>query len=445
MTSHSIPAWQAELEAQYPEPSFRRIVLASAIIISIGFGGFFAWAFTARLDIAIPAPGSVVVESKRKTVSILDPGILLELFVKEGDQLETGQALLRLDDTQLQSQLGSLKMQSLTALAKMTRLRAEQGGSRSLQFPQELLDAAAANRAVGDIVTNEARVMKDRWTLFDSTLDGQRRKRGELEQQLAALKGQAAATQQKLGYTQKELVSLTELVSKGLATQGRLFELQRSEAALHGELDGLVGRQAEARQAMAQTDLEMASTTNQRQQDISKDLQDTQALLGDLTEKIRGVDDLIAKKFVTAPETGVVTNIRFFTPGSSISAGQPILDIVPQNDKLLVEMQVRPDDVEHVHPGQRVNIRLTAYKQRKVPVVDGQLVYVSADTQADAQGNQFILARAEIDRRTLARLRDVALYPGMPAEVLIIGGERRAIDYFLSPITDAMHRSLGEE
>ena len=117
----SIPAWQAEIEAQSTGPSLRRIALASALIIGIGFGGFFAWAFTAQLDTAVPAMGTIVVESKRKTVSILDAGILTEIYVKEGDRVEAGQPLLRLDEAQLQSQLGSLQVQNFAALAKMTR------------------------------------------------------------------------------------------------------------------------------------------------------------------------------------------------------------------------------------------------------------------------------------------------------------------------------------
>jgi HlyD family secretion protein len=273
----------------------------------------------------------------------------------------------------------------------------------------------------------------------------QRKKIAQFDEQITALKVQTETIQQRLAFTQKELGNLTELVKKGLALQQRLFDTQRGEAELRGELGQVAGQQASARQAIAQTELEMVSTTNQRQQDIAKDLQDAQALVSDLAEKIRGINDLLAKKLLTAPEAGVVTDIKFFTPGASIGAGLPILDIVPQNDKLVVEVQVRPDDVEHVHPGQRVNVRLTAYKQRKVPILTGQLIYVAADLQQDTKGDQFILARAELDRRELTRLKGVTLYPGMPAEVLIIGGERTAIDYFLSPITDSMRRSFGEE
>ena len=441
----SIPAWQAEIEAQSTGPSLRRVALASTLIIGIGFGGFFAWAFTAQLDSAVPATGSIVVESKRKTVSILDPGILTEIYVKEGDRVEAGQRLLRLDEAQLQSQLGSLKVQNLTAVAKMTRLRAEQSGKRDVQFPPDLLAAAASNKMAADIVANESQAMKDRWAAFDATLAVERKKIGQLEEQVAALKAEAEATQQRLGYSDKELINVTELANKGLTTQARLYELQRNEAGLRGDLSQLTGKQAEARQAISQTELEIVSATNQRQQDISKDLQDAQGIAGDSAEKIRGIDDLLAKKLIAAPEAGTVTDIKFFTPGSSIGAGQPILDIVPQNDKMIVEVKVRPEDIEHVHAGQRVNIRLTAYKQHKVPVLTGQLVYVAADSQQDPKGDQFILARAEIDHRELARLSGVALYPGMPAEVLIIGGERAAIDYFISPITDSLHRSFGEE
>jgi HlyD family secretion protein len=221
--------------------------------------------------------------------------------------------------------------------------------------------------------------------------------------------------------------------------------LQRSLAELNGNLGELNAKESEARQAIAQNDLEMASTRNQRRQDISKDLQDAQASAADLNEKIHGAQDTLTKKILEAPVAGTVTDIKSFTPGSAIGAGNPILDIVPQGDSMLVEANVRPDDIEHVHPGQRVNIRLTSYKQHKVPVLTGRLTYVSADRQQDPKGDPFFLVRAEIDRDALAAIKGVALYPGMPTEVLIIGGERTAIDYFLSPITDSLRRSLHEE
>ena len=441
----TIPAWQLEIEARSTGPSLRRVAWASMTIILVGFGGFFLWAFTAQLDMAVPAPGTVVVESKRKTVTLLDPGILQALYVKEGDKVEAGQPLLRLDEVQLQTQRGSFEVQYTAALAKVARLRTEQAGGRDLAFSPELIAAASGNKTIADLLADQVQAMKDRWAAYDSMVAGEKNKIAQLNDQIAALDAQTDAAKQRLAFTQKELANVSELANKGLTTQARYFELQRNQAALRGNLGEIAGKQAEARQAIAQAELEMSTAVNQRQQDIAKDLQDTQAAAGDLGEKIRGVDDLIAKKLVVAPEAGIVTDIKSFTPGSSIGAGQPILDIVPQTDKLVIELKVRPDDIEHVHTGQKVNIRLTAYKQHKVPVMSGQLAYVAADATQDQQGNQFIVARAEIDRRELARIKGVALYPGMPAEVLIIGGERTAIDYFIQPITDSFHRSFGEE
>ncbi|HUN50989.1 MAG TPA: HlyD family type I secretion periplasmic adaptor subunit [Candidatus Sulfotelmatobacter sp.] len=440
-----VPTWQVALETDDRGPSLRRIVISSLIIIAVGFGSFFTWALTAPLDSAVPAAGTIVVESKRKTVSLLDAGILKQLYVKEGSRVEAGQTLLRLDDTQALAQLGSLKVQRWTMVARIARLRAEQGGQSTISFPQELLDAAAKDQGVAALVTNERHVFDDRRTAYNGTLAVQQKKASQLQDEINALKAQETSARQRLAYTEQELAGVNELLAKGYATKTKLFELERNKAELTGNLGEITAKESEGRQAIAQNDLEMTSTRDQRQQDISKDLQDAQAADADLVEKIRGAADIQAKTNVTAPEAGTVTDIKFFTPGSSIGAGLPILDIVPQSDKMLVEAEVRPEDIEHVHTGQRVNVRLTAYKQHKVPVLTGRLTYVSADRQEDAKGDEFFLARAEIDPDALARLKGVALAPGMPAEVLIIGGERTAIDYFISPITDSLHRSLHEQ
>ncbi len=399
----TIPAWQIEIEAQSPEPSLRRIALASLAIISIGFGGFFTWACIAPLDSAVPATGSIVVESKRKTVSLLDSGILKALYVKDGDQVQAGQPLLRLDEEQILSQLGSLRVQRWTTIAQ------------------------------------------DRWTSYGGLLAVQRSKIAQSREQIVALQSQIDAVQLRLGYTMKEIEGTTELLAKGFATKTRLYEMKRAEAEMRGNLGGLAAKRAETHQAIAQTELEMISTTNQRRQDISKDLQEAQSMAADLAEKIRGAEDTLGKRLVVASDAGTVTDIKFFTPGSSIGAGQPILDIVPQSDRMIVEANVRPEDIAHVHAGQVVNIKLTAYKQHKVPTLSGRLVYVSADRQQDPKGEAFFLSRAEIDQEALAAVKGVTLYPGMPAEVLIINGERAAIDFFISPITDSLRRSFREE
>lgn len=445
MSQQLMPVWQDTIEADDPGPSLRRIVITSLVIIGVGFGGFFTWAFIAPLDRAVPADGTVVVNSKRKTISVLDSGILSELFVKEGMRVEEGQPLLRLDSNQAESQLGSLKVQYWTAVAKLARLRTEQKGETAIPFPAELTAAAAKDASVAEVVSNEQVVIRDRWATYLGTQAVQDKKIGQSRDQITAFQAQAQATKQRLIYTEQELSGVNQLYASGFATKTKLLELKRSQAELIGNIGELNAKIAEAEQTIAQTELEKLSNENQRKQDISKDLQETQTTVADLAEKIRGSQDLVSKKLITAPEAGTVTDIKYFTPGSSINAGQPILDIVPQDDRMIIEANVRPEDIENVHLGQRVNIRLTAYKHNQVPVLTGALTYVSADRQVDARGTPFFLARAEIDASALARLKNVNLYPGMPAEVLIIGGERKAIDYFLSPITRSLDRAFREE
>lgn len=437
--------WHDSNEAADHGPSLRRIVISSLTVIAVGFGSFFAWAFIAPLDSAVPAAGTVVVNSKRKTVSVLEAGILSELYVSEGSRVEEGQPLLRLDSNQAGALLGSLKAQYWGVVARLARLRAEQKGEMEIVFPPELIAAAQTEAGLTDLITNERMVIRDRWNSYTGAQAVQDKKISQSRDQISALRAQASAMKQRLAYTEQELDGVNQLLASGFATKTKQLELMRNKAEMTGNIGELTAKIAEAEQSIAQTELEKISAENLRKQEISKDLQEAQSTAAELSEKVRGSTDVVTKKLITAPEAGTITDIKFFTPGSSINAGQPILDIVPQDDRMLIEANIRPEDIENVHPGQRMNIRLTAYKQSRVPVLTGKLIYVSADRQVDPRGNPYFLARAEIDEAAMGKLKGVSLYPGMPADVLIIGGERKAIDYFISPITRSLDRAFREE
>jgi HlyD family secretion protein len=441
----AIPAWQREIESASQTPSLRRLALTAAAVVALGFGSFGVWALTASLDRAVPAPGSVVVESKRKTVSILDSGILKELLVQEGDRVVRGQPLLQLDVTQVQAQLGQLRAQYWATMAKAARLRAEGAEAHEMELPAELVAAAAQDRSVALIADTERQVFRTRWETYQGQLAVQEAKMAQLQEQIAAFEAQAKASQDRLRYIEEELRTVRALFAKGYERKPRLLELERQKAELSGNIGELVAKKAEARQEIATVVAEKVSTENTRRSDAMKELQDSQALINDLSERIRAAADAVQRKEVLAPDAGVVTDLKYFTPGSSIIAGQPIMDIVPAGDQMLVEARVNPTDIENVHVGQKVNVRLVAYKASKVPVLTGTLTYVSADRQQDAKGDMFFVARAELDKDALAGMKNVQLYPGMPADVLILGGERLAIDYFLTPIENGLRRALHEE
>ena len=439
------PAWQVCLESEMPEPSLRKLVRASTLAVALGFGGFFTWAALAPLDSAVPATGSIVVDGKRKSVSLLESGILKELLVHEGEQVQSGQVLFRLDEIQAKVQVGQLTAQYWSAVSKTARLRAEQTESRILNFPPEIEAQAKADPGIADMIDNERRLFVNRWQTYDNTVAVQRKHIAQLNEQITAARAQIASSRLRLRNVEKQLAGARELLPKGVVTRDRVMELEGQQAELTGNMGEYSSHEGEAHQNIAQDELEITRIQGSWRSDVAKDLQDSQAQIVDVEERLKGAQDLLQHKDVTSPEAGTVTDIKFFTPGSSIVAGQPVLDIVPASSRLLIEVPVTPNDIEHVHPGQRVNVRLTSYKQHKVPVLTGTLLYVSADRQVDPKGDPYFLARAELDKEALTGLKGVILYPGMPAEALIIGGERTALDYFISPIMDSVHRAFHEE
>ncbi len=424
-------------------PSLRRLVLAAVAVAVLGFGGLLGWAFLARLDGAAPASGSLVTQVKRKTVSLLESGILRELLVAEGDEVAGGQTLLRLDDTQARAALGQARARYFGGLARVARLQAELTDAAGFGFPQELVEAAR-EPAIAALANAESHLFTTRRETHLGTIAVQRRRIAQYEEQIRAYAAQGTAYATRLALTREELRAVNTLLAAGFAPRNRALELRRVEAQLEGEIGELAGREAEARQAIAQTELEILSLANTRRSDAARELQDAVNQVADGAERMRSAEELMARSVVSAPEAGTVTDLRFFTPGSSIVAGQAVLDIVPREASLVVEAALRPADVEHVAVGQRANIRITAFSHRRVPPLPGKLVYVGADRQVDQRGEPYFLIRATLEPEAQALLGDATLAPGMPADVLVLQSERRAIDFFLGPLLDGMRRALRE-
>jgi HlyD family secretion protein len=202
----------------------------------------------------VPANGTVVVSSKRKTVSIVDSGILSELYVSEGSEVKAGQPLLRLDSNQVEAQLGSLEVQYWTSVAKLARLRAEQKGETTVTFPASLIAAAKKDSSLADMMVNEQNVIRDRWNTYLGTQAVQDKKIGQSRDQITAFKAQAAATKQRLAYTEQELNGVNQLFASGYATKTQLLDLKRSQSELTGNIGELTAKIAEAEQTIAQTE-----------------------------------------------------------------------------------------------------------------------------------------------------------------------------------------------
>jgi HlyD family secretion protein len=429
----------------YPEPSLRRYVMLGVAVVCIGFGGFLLWGLLSSLDRAAIADGTVVVDSNKKSVQHLEGGIVKQLLVRDGDQVKAGDVLLRIDPTQIQAQISQLHMEHYSRLARIARLTAEQEGKRDIQFPAELL-AAQNDPAVLALMASQRALLNARFSAYDEGVGMRERKIGESQNEIAGLKSQIGATEEMRVITEKQLVSIRELYKKGLTEIPRLRGLESSFAELGGRLGELRSSIARSSETIAGLKIEIENLRSTRATEVNGELQQVLMEGTDYDGRLAALEDVLGRMDVRAPQGGRIVNMQVFGPGAVIEPGKPILDIVPQDDALVVEAKVKTDDIDSVHAGLKAEVKLLAYKQRRVPAIDGEVVTVSADRVVEERsGVAYYIARVKLDLSSLPPGMNVTPYPGMPAEVLIATGPRRAIDYFTSPLTDTWHRAFREE
>ena len=426
-------------------PSLRSSVIAGLLTIAVAFGGFAGWSAFASLDAAAIAPGLIVVDSRRKTIQHLEGGIVDALLVEEGDRVAAGQPLLLMNATRAETELGQLESQYWGARARLARLLAELEGADGFVFPNDVLEAAAES-PIAAILGTESRLFHARRDTLETSIRLLRQRISQTEAQIEALDALAVSTRDQVGFVSEERDAVQQLVRNGHERRTRLLELQRYVAELEGERSDIAARRAVAEETIASTELEIVRLEEARTAEVFDQLRETQALIADLSDRMRGARDVLDRTVVAAPQSGLITEIRHFTPGGVIAPGEAILDIVPLDDELIVEAQVRPTDIDSVRTSLPAAVRLTAYSSRMVPIVDGEVVYVAADlSQNEATGETYYVARVRLVEESLAEIDRVELYPGMPTDVLIITGERTPLDYFLSPITASLARAGRED
>jgi HlyD family type I secretion membrane fusion protein len=425
--------------------SARGPVLTGIGVIGLFFGGFGAWAALSPLSSAAIAPGVVAVESNRKTVQHLEGGIIEQILVDEGEQVQAGQVLLRLDRTRSQATYDVLLGQYRAVLALENRLTAERDGLAIIAFADELT-SAASNPDVAKILVGQTRLFEARRTTVEGQIDILRQSINELREEIRGLQAQQEAQAEQITLLREEYESVKRLYEKGLDKKPRILALQRAMAKLKGEEGEYDASVARARQAIGEAELRIINVQNTFQHEVVAELREAQRDLAELRDKIRAQEDVLRRMAVAAPQAGVVVALRFHTRGGVIAPGDAILEIVPSEDKLSIEARVHSDDIDVVRPGLEAQVRLSAFRRRTTPTVAGVVTRVSADRFEDERtGMPFYLARVEVDSDELSALEDVKLYPGMPAEVMVTTGERLALDYLLSPITDSIHRAFREQ
>ena len=430
------------LDAKAPRTRWPIIV---GLVFMVGFfGGFMLWATTAPLAEAAIAPGVIKVEGTRRTLAHLEGGIVREILVRDGTRVEAGQVVMRLDDIQANATLDALRAQRFGLLAQDARLDAEAANARDVAFPLALTTAGHAR--ADEVMAGQRALFEARQGSLMSQVLVLETRVAQHQAVIAGAQGQLSATRRQLELIRQEEVMRRGLVNQGLARLPELLALQRALAGLDGQIVDLNGQIARAQGAIAEAQRGIEQVRSQRQQEVSAELREVAARLAETEERLRAAEDVAVRREITAPEPGTIVNLRHFTIGAAIRAGDPVMDLVPVRDRLVAEVNVQPFDIDVVYPGLQAEIRLPAFKQRLVPYLHGRVTFVAADVTTDqATRATYFRAYVEIDEEQLARLPAVFLVPGMPVEAHVMIGQRTFWRYMTQPVRDSLHRAFHEQ
>ena len=426
-----------------PRTSLRPPLLAGTAVALAFFAGFGGWAATAPLAGAAVAPALVAPEGSRKTVQHLEGGIVRRILVHDGSLVAAGQPLVELDDTRARAEHAALLAEWRAATASEARLLAEQADRTEPAFPAELLDAAREDPALARMLAGEV----DRLSTRRASLRDQQAiladRVAQAEAEIVGLEAEIASAHTQLGLIGEEIEIVERLLAKGLERKPRLLALLRSKTQIEGAIAADRAAIARAGQVIAEARQQSLSLESSQADDIAAELAATRKGLAGLAERIRATADQLARIVVTAPVEGTVVNVRIKTIGGVIEPGAPLLDLVPAGGELLLEARVAPVDIDEVHPGLRAQVHLLAYNSRSLRRIEGEVRGVSADRLEDPATRQpYYLAKVAVDRAALPA--GITMTAGMPADVMIVTGERTLIQYLLRPITDTLRRGLRE-
>jgi membrane fusion protein, epimerase transport system len=430
-----------------PDDSAKGPIRFGLAVMVLFFGGLGGWAAYAPLNGAVVAPGVVKVEGNRKTIQHLDGGIVKELRVKEGDRVEAGQTVIVLDNTQQRAAVTMLTQQHDAYRAQQARLLAERDEAPNIAFPPDLL-ARRDQPAVAAILDGEAKQFAVRRTALAGQVAVLKQRIEQLQEQIGAAQAQETSQKEQLVLIREQLKDQRYLMERGLTQRPRVLELERTASAIVGQAGEIAGNIAKARQSIGEVEMQIAQAKNDRMTDIAKDLRDTQDKLLDLPPKLQAAADVLYRTELRSPYSGYVVGLSVFSIGGVIGKGEKVMDIVPKRDELTVEANVNVDDIHDVRPGMRAEVHLTAYKQRVLPVIHGEVTQVSADRLTDPKTNApYYTALVRVDESELADAKvakDVELYPGMSASVIIPTRERTALDYLLGPVIASFDQSFRQ-
>lgn len=418
----------------------RRVGLLAIAAAVLAFG---VWAWLAPLHSAVVTVGLVKAATNRKFVQHTDGGIVKSVLVRNGDAVQQGQVLIELTDVRVDANQQLLQEFALLEAIKQDRLDAEQQLSPEFSLKAERRQSAA-QELIDRAYQRELKIFSARRNLLDEQVANFKRQQLAIASEMSALGRQIDASRQAAKLARDELNINTALVRDKFVSKARLISIERTVAEYEAKQSEHEALLTQAEQRGNDVALRMASIHSEYQRVAAEEFKESSARLLQLREQLRPADDAVRRQSVVAPVAGTVVGLRVNSPGEIAAAKEPLMEIVPEGDELLVEAQIGVDSIKHLRPGQTTELRFTTFNARTTPMVEGELSYISADALLDKDGVPSFVVQVRPHASALVRAGIPALKPGMAAEVYVLLESRSVLDYLLAPISEVLRRTMRE-
>jgi epimerase transport system membrane fusion protein len=426
------------------DQSIKRFGFSTVFIV---FGVIGIWSVLVPLNSGSYVQGSVIVDSYRKTIQHVQGGMIKSILVKDGDHVEKGQLLMSLDAAQSESELNNLSGQYYIVLSKNARLQAQRDGLKEIRYSDELL--MSGDQKAIDAMETQNQMFRSKQSSLDNEYNVYNKQIDQLRVKQSGLRTQLGSLNNIISSYNTEKTDFEPLVKRGFIEKQRMRDLDRTINQSRGRQGDLQSQIAEIEISIAEIQLKIIQLQKEFQKEVSLEQTEVQSQLFELSQKVKAVKTDVDRSNIVSPYSGVVLGLSVHTIGGVVPAGNRIMDIVPQDEKLVVEAQIPVNDINHVKIGQTVEVKFNSFKDRKLPKIEGSLISVSADriTDHNKESNPYYLARIEINKNGLDSLseRSLELIPGMSVDCIINTGSRTFFSYIAQPLTDSFSKSFLEK
>lgn len=427
------------------QSSLRKHALAGFFVVFGLLGGLGAWSAMANISGAVIAPGIVAVESSTRKVQHPEGGVVAELLVRDGDRVKAGDILIRLDDTVAKANLQIVNKVLDEYLATEARLVAEREGARDIAFPKDLIARGEDNADTRASILGQKALFENRRIARDSAKTQLAEQVIQLESGIAGMNAQRKARDQELQYIDQELKGVRDLFTRNLVPITRVNALERDRTRIEGDRGKLTADIAAANGSIAEKRIQILRIDDDLRSEVSRELADTRSKINENVERRTAAMDRLKKIDIRATASGQIHQLAVHTVGGVIGNGETLMLIVPENDKLIIETQVEPQDIEHITVGQMAHVRFSAFSDRNMKESTGEVIVVSPDMIEDqATRRRYYRVRLTVDPPVNGQGKTMTLVPGMPVEAHLLKGDRTVLAYLVKPMKDQLQRVFRE-